>query len=177
MKKFLIALGFGVGLVAAGAFASPAVSFAQDGADTTYDFEDDLSTRADVEAGRYHEEARAQLIMMKRAVDKFKSEAEKPSTATNVLKFHLFNDRWGQLRSLLDTIHKLRGIHVAYTTKQIDDGHVSRDDAEKDLVNFAGWGGSYEFVCDAWTRGSKGRFFPQPRKIKGEHKITQRGAK
>ncbi|KAH8075716.1 hypothetical protein JL721_1733 [Aureococcus anophagefferens] len=72
------------------------------------------------------EEARAQLIMMKRAVDKFKSEAEKPSTATNVLKFHLFNDRWGQLRSLLDTIHKLRGIHVAYTTKQIDDGHVSR---------------------------------------------------
>ncbi|KAH8075829.1 hypothetical protein JL720_10539 [Aureococcus anophagefferens] len=106
------------------------------------------------------EEARAQLIMMKRAVDKFKSEAEKPSTATNVLKFHLFNDRWGQLRSLLDTIHKLRGIHVAYTTKQIDDGHVSRDDAEKDLVNVAGWGGSYEFVRDAWTRGSKGRFFP-----------------
>ncbi len=44
MKKFLIALGFGVGLVAAGAFASPAVSFAQDGADTTYDFEDDLVT-------------------------------------------------------------------------------------------------------------------------------------
>ena len=123
------------------------------------------------------EEARAQLIMMKRAVDKFKSEAEKPSTATNVLKFHLFNDRWGQLRSLLDTIHKLRGIHVAYTTKQIDDGHVSRDDAEKDLVNVAGWGGSYEFVRDAWTRGSKGRFFPQPRKLKGEHKITQRGAK
>ena len=48
---------------------------------------------------------------------------------------------------------------------------------EKDLVNVAGWGGSYEFVRDAWTRGSKGRFFPQPRKIKGEHKITQRGAK
>ncbi|KAH8060572.1 hypothetical protein JL722_4682 [Aureococcus anophagefferens] len=108
------------------------------------------------------EEARAQLIMMKRAVDKFKSEAEKPSTATNVLKFHLFNDRWGQLRSLLDTIHKLRGIHVAYTTKQIDDGHVSRDDAEKDLVNVAGWGGSYEFVRDAWTRGSRAASSPAP---------------
>ena len=68
-------------------------------------------------------------------------------------------------------------LYVAYTTKQIDDGHVSRDDAEKDLVNVAGWGGSYEFVRDAWTRGSKGRFFPQPRKLNGEHKITQRGAK
>ncbi|KAH8070940.1 hypothetical protein JL720_11552 [Aureococcus anophagefferens] len=118
----------------------------------------------------------AALIMMKRAADKFKSEAEKPSTATNVLKFHLFNDRWGQLRSLLDTIHKLRGIHVAYTTKQIDDGHVSRDDAEKDSPT------SPAGAAPTSSSATPGRAAPraassQPRKIKGEHKITQRGAK
>ena len=121
------------------------------------------------------EDARAQLIMLKRSVEKFNEENERPTSQTTVLKLHLFNERWAQMRALLDTINRLRGIEVDHTTKQIKDGHVQPADVDKDLVAVQGWGASYEFIRDSWTVGSKGRSFPQPRKQKAEHKLTSRG--